>query len=104
MKDKNKPKVTAVPKDVPFGLVLWQCPSGNYLGNANGEFLCVGVHMGDLSAAKERIERLRREATILGYGDGQPVFRPGMQKVTQSEWEDQMEQLIDGKPVEGDIE
>lgn len=100
----NKPKVTAIPKNVPFGLCLWELPSGSYLGNANGEFLSVGVNMNDIPEMQRRMRRLADEAAVLGYPDGKPVFRPGLQKVTQSEYEDQMAQLLDGEEVEGDLD
>lgn len=102
--EPNKPKVTAVPKNVPFGLCLWELPSGNYLGNADGEFLSVGVNMNDIPEMQRRMRRLADEAAILGYPDGKPVFRPGLQKVTRSEYEDQMAQLLDGEEVEGDLD
>lgn len=86
----NKPRITAV-KDRPYGTYLWES-NGKYLADGDGNFLSIMAQEGDL----KRIASLRAVAESLGFGDGQPVFKVGMRKITDAEYDLMMERLHDG--------
>lgn len=88
------PKRRTVPVDASFGVCVWQLPDGSYIKNEDGDYFCAQGKLGN-----PVIERKMRDAVRydLGITSGKPVWFSGFRKVTQSEWEDQMERLIDGK-------
>lgn len=87
------PKQVAEHPNVGFGVCVWQLEHGVFLKNSDGDYFCAQGRVGDL-----RVEQRMRDAVKSNFGlPGQPVWFPAFRKVTDSEWEDQMERLLDGK-------
>lgn len=80
--------------DLDWGVYLWQLPDGTYVQNDNGDYLVVGPCKVDNATA---IRNMTAAAKSLGVKVGKPFFMPGFRRVSQSEWEDQMERLQEGK-------
>lgn len=80
-------------RETDDGLYVWKLPDGSLLGNSDGEYLSVASRIGDLT----KIAALTKAAQSYGYPEGRAIFLAGRRKVTKSEWEDQMERLLDGK-------
>lgn len=97
MTQKN---TTLIPNSSPRGVYLWELPDGTLLHDGDSNYLSIDAWIGDLVA----IKKIREAATAYGYPDGKPKFWPGRSKVTQSEYEDQMEAFIAGDPIPGDID
>lgn len=93
-------QATTIPKNVVWGVYVWRNADGTALSNSNGEVLSLDGFRGDLAA----MNAMREAAAYYGSADGQPAFIPGSGQVSQSEWEDQMEAFIDGRPIPGDID
>lgn len=95
-----KPKRVLVDEGIEWGIVLWQLPDGTYIEDDDGNYLCAGpCALNNPDAEKNMF----RAAANMGVSEGKPFWLPGFRKVTDSEWEDQMERLMDGKvpdPVE----
>lgn len=95
-----KPKRVLVDEGIEWGIVLWQLPDGTYVEDSDGNYLVagpakIGNQVAELNMAKA--------AMSMGIAEGKPFWLPGFRKITNSEWEDQMERLIDGRipdPVE----
>lgn len=79
--------------DGDLGLYLWQLPNGKYLGDGDGNFLIIESRHGDLS----KMAQISKAARYYGAQGGKPVFVSNARAVSQSEQEDQMERLLDGK-------
>lgn len=88
---QDKPRVSRV-NEVAYGVYVWQLPSGGYLGNSDGDYLSVFCMKSDIKA----MAQLREVAAAHGFPEGKPVFVPGAEKVTQSQWEDQVARMRDG--------
>lgn len=89
-----QPRRTIDEPDPGWGIYLWQLPDGSYVKNDDGDYLLVGpIKNGNRKA----LDRLAKAAYSLGIKGGQPFYLPGFRPVTQTEWEDQMERLLDGK-------
>jgi len=74
-------------------LCLWERPDGAFIVNENGEFLCAE----SLRENDKKVEYdMRKAAENLGFIGGKPFWREG-RKISQMEWEDQMERLMEGK-------
>lgn len=77
-----------------WGLLVWKLPDGTYIMNGDQEYLSVGpCKIGNPVA----VSNMKAAVASMGITVGEPFWLPGFRKVTQSEWEDQMERLIDGK-------
>jgi len=89
-----------IPKNLPWGVLLWQLPDGKFFTDQYGNHLSVECFKGDLAA----VEKMRLAAAYYGAAEGRTVFAPGRRKISQSEWEDSMEEMLDGKSLHGDID
>jgi phage portal protein BeeE len=98
--EKKKNKARVIPKNLPWGVLVWQTKSGHVLSNSNGDVLSVECFKGDLEA----LRKMREAAAHYGHGDGRAAFLPGRRKISQSEYEDQMADYLDGKEIPGDID
>lgn len=90
-----KPKRTIENEwNLDWGVYLWQLPDKSFVQNSDGDKLVAGpCKENNLSI----IGKMHAAARSLGITEGKPFFMPGFRKISQSEWEDQMERLIDGK-------
>ncbi len=87
------PKKTAEHPDVSFGVCVWELPNGGFVMDNEGNYFCA---QGPL-LNRNTEQKMRDAVKGLGITEGQPEWLPGFRKITQSEWEDQMERLQDGK-------
>ena len=99
-KKKRERKSRIIPKNLPWGVLVWQTKSGHVLSNSNGDVLSVECFKGDLNA----LTKMREAASYYGHGDGRPAFLPGRRKISQSEYEDQMAEYLAGNEIPGDID
>ena len=79
--------------DGDLGIYLWQMPNGKYFGDGGGEFLMIESRNGDLA----KMAAISKAARYYGCEGGRPIFISNARAVTQSEQEDQMERMLDGK-------
>jgi hypothetical protein len=79
--------------DVEYGVCLWRKPDGSYIANDDGDYLSIQGRVGDVRLE----EKLRKAAAECGVYEGEPVWLPGFRKITDGEWEDQMDRLLSGK-------
>jgi hypothetical protein len=96
----TKSKTTVIPKNLPWGVLVWQDSEGRIVANREGDVLSVECFKGDLKA----LERMRQAAEYYGIFGGRAAFLPGRRKISQSEYEDQMAEYLDGNPIPGDID
>jgi hypothetical protein len=87
------PKRVAEMPDTGFGVCLWRLPDGTYIQNDNGDYLCAQGVVGNLKSERQMVAA----AASLGITEGKPFWLPAFRKISQSEWEDQMEALLDGR-------
>ena len=88
------PKQRVIPNDSAFGVCIWRFPDGKYLMNNEGDYFCSQGRVGDRAIEARMEEVVKRE-----FGDlpGQPAWLPGFRQISENEWCDQMERLLDGK-------
>lgn len=88
-----QPKKISVVQETEWGTYFWQLPSGQYLGDGDGRFLTLMGKAHDI----KKMQAMRDEAAALGYPDGEVKWEAGVWQATDSEHDDQMERLLDGK-------
>lgn len=75
--------------EVPYGVYVWFMPDGRVVKDEEGNFLNIPAMRGD----KERIGLLVKEARNLGLHEGRPVFVSGQRRVTDEEYEEQLQRM-----------
>lgn len=86
------PKRTAEINDPGWGVCLWKLPSGGFIQDSEQNYLCAYGRTMD----KEVEEKMCSAAKTFGVTTGHAQWMPGFRKITTSEWEDEMEDLLDG--------
>lgn len=86
MKSIGKPQVI---EESLIGLYVWEMPTGQWVGDDEGNFLNIPAQKGD----QKRIQILRDTAREFGITEGKPVFLSGNRRVTDEEFEEQKQRL-----------
>jgi hypothetical protein len=91
---KNLKNIQVIVEDL-HGVCLWRMPDGSCLGDDEGRYLSVEGQLNDpVSEAKMRdaaIHYLGSEAL-----EGRAVWMSGSRKISDNEYDDQTERLLDG--------
>jgi hypothetical protein len=85
-------KVQVVPKQYDWGVYFWKLPTGRMFSDGEGNYLTIQSMKGDLS----QIAKLRQAAAHYGQPEGEPVFEPGVQKISDEEYSEQVERMKQG--------
>jgi hypothetical protein len=88
----GKSKVTVLDKDYPWGIYFWKKANGKPFTDGNGSVLNIPSHKGDAL----QIEKLKREATAMGHGDGSYEFIAGAGRVSDEEYSEQLDRMKQG--------
>lgn len=87
-------------EEAKYGVYVWEMPNGQWIGDDEGNFLCVAAMKG----SEVKLKMLREAVQHYGITDGKPVFLSGHRKVTEEEFETQKQRASWGLiPDEYDI-
>ncbi len=92
---KRLKNATVVQED-DFGVCLWRMPDGEYLGDGDGNFLSLQGRVYDVVVQ----EKMRKAAVhYMGEEASEGSFEwvAGARQISDSEHDDQMDRLLDGK-------
>lgn len=85
-------KVTILDKQYDWGIYFWKKANGKPFTDGHGSVLNIPSHRGD----QIQIQKLVREATALGQGDGSYEFMPGVSRVSEEEYSEQLDRMKNG--------
>lgn len=85
-------KLTVIDKHYDWGIYVWIKANGKPFTDGQGGVLNIPSHRGD----GLQLEKLRREAAALGQGDGHAEFFPGMARISDEEYSEQVERMQQG--------
>lgn len=85
-------KITVIDKGYDWGIYIWKKANGKPFTDGQGNVLNVPSHRGD----QLQIQKLVREATALGQGDGSYEFYPGMGRISDEEYSEQLDRMRQG--------
>jgi hypothetical protein len=88
----KKKKITGIEDPFEFGVYTWKMPDGKVLGH-EGNMLNVPSQRGDIRKMASLREYVNKELGILL---GEPMFLPGVTRLTEDEHDDQMQQMMEG--------
>lgn len=97
MKKKNpnqigKSKITVIDKMYDWGIYVWQRENGKWFTDGEGNILNIPAMKGDIS----KIAELRQAAAYYGEPNGQAIFFPGLSRVTDEEYSEQKQRMLEG--------
>jgi hypothetical protein len=85
-------KVTVLDKQYEWGIYVWIKANGKPFTDGHGSVLNIPSHRGD----GIQIEKLKREAAYLGQPDGRAEFYPGMARISEEEYSEQVDRMKNG--------
>lgn len=85
-------KVTILDKAYDWGIYFWKKANGKPFTDGNGNVLNIPSHRGDAL----QIRKLQQEATALGQGDGSYEFMPGVERISDDEYAEQLDRMKQG--------
>lgn len=85
-------KITILDKKYDWGIYFWKKANGKPFTDGNGSVLNIPSHRGDAI----QIERLKREAAYHGQADGSYEFMPGVSRVSDEEYSEQVDRMKSG--------
>jgi hypothetical protein len=85
-------KVTILDKQYDWGIYFWKKANGKPFTDGHGNVLNIPSHRGDAL----QIHKLVQEATALGQGDGSYEFMPGVSRVSDEEYSEQVDRMKQG--------
>lgn len=72
--------------EAPWGVWVWQCPDGEFLGDDDGNFMLLFSNKDDRLAPR----KLADAARFYGFTEGRAVFWAGQRPVTDEEYAEQL--------------
>jgi hypothetical protein len=85
-------KLTVVEKGYDWGIYIWKKANGKPFTDGQGNVLNIPSHRGD----QLQIQKLVREAKALGQEDGSYEFYPGMGRISEEEYSEQLDRMKQG--------
>jgi len=91
--------ITIMDKKYDWGVYVWIKANGKPFTDGNNNVLNVPSHRGD----QLQMEKLRKEAEYLGQGDGRAEFYPGVARVSDEEYSEQVDRMKNGEILLNDL-
>jgi hypothetical protein len=88
----GKSKVTILDKKYDWGVYVWIKANGKPFTDGNNSVLNIPSHRGD----EIQLEKLRQAAAHYGQADGHPEFYPGVARVSEEEYSEQLDRMKNG--------
>jgi hypothetical protein len=97
MKSQNpnkigKSKIKVIDKNYDWGIYVWQKANGKWFTDGQGNVLNIPSMKGDIS----KIAELKKAAAHYGQPDGQAVFFPGLNRISDEEYSEQKQRMMEG--------
>ena len=97
-------RVTPVDEGMPYGTYVWQLPTGKRLADSEGRYLSIEGQRDDIVAqAKLRDAALAFSSEFPEIIEGRPVFLPGRRKISDEQYQEQVERSRQGEILETDL-
>lgn len=88
----GKSKVSFIDKGYNWGIYVWKKSNGKWFTDGSGNILNIPSMKDDIS----KISELKAAAGHYGEPDGQPVFFSGLSRVSDEEYNEQLERMKEG--------
>lgn len=86
-------KLTMMPKSgYAWGIYAWKKSNGKFFTDGNGNVLNIPANKGD----QNQIQKLKAAAAHHGEPDGEAVFFPGTERISDEEYSEQIDRMKAG--------
>jgi len=85
-------KITMIEKNYNWGIYVWKKANGRWFTDGSGNILNIPAMKNDIAALAE----IKKAAAYYGEPDGEPVFFPGMGRVSDEEYSEQLDRMKSG--------
>jgi len=85
-------KITFIEKNYDWGVYVWKRANGKWFTDGEGNILNIPAVKHDIAALAE----IKKAAAYYGEPDGEAVFFPGMGRVTDEEYSEQLDRMKSG--------
>jgi hypothetical protein len=97
---ESKLSIVEEGKNIAWGIYIWKKANGKPFTDGNGNVLNVPSHRGDVF----QIRKLEQTAKELGQEDGSYEFYPGMGRISDEEYSEQIDRMKQGLiPSQNDL-
>lgn len=94
----KKPKLTVVEDKSKYGIYVWRLPDGSIFCDEDKNVLNIPSERGDITKMVE----IKKAAAHYGQPDGEAVFIAGVGRVSDEEYEQDIERMNSGLLTYGD--
>lgn len=94
----NKPKLSIVQDKSKHGIYVWRLPDGSLFTDDDRNVLNIPSERGDITKMAE----IRKAAAYYGQPDGEAIFIPGVGRVSEEEYQEDVERMNSGLLTYGD--
>lgn len=91
-------RITKVVDNSPYGLYVWLLPDGNIFRDDENNVLNIPSLKNDI----EKMQEIKKVAAAYGQPEGKAVFIPGVGRLTDEEYEQELERRDSGLITYGD--
>ena len=88
----GKTRIKAIDKMYDWGIYVWKKQNGKWFTDGQGNILNIPSMKGDIS----KIAELKKAAAYYGEPDGEAIFFPGLNRVTDEEYAEQKQRMMEG--------
>lgn len=88
----GKSKATIIDKMYDWGIYAWKLSNGRWFTDGHGNVLNIPSHRGDL----QQMAKLSATAAYYGEPDGEAVFFPGLNRVSDETYSEQLDRMRNG--------
>lgn len=97
--DMQNSKLTVVENKADYGLYAWRMPNGKLFMDENGNVLNIPSTRYDFN----KMSIISRTAAAYGQEEGEPVFLAGVGRVTEEEYQEDLDRINNGLLPLGDL-
>jgi len=91
-------RLSVVKDQSPYGIYVWKLPNGDIFKDDDGNVLNIPSTKDDL----EKIKTLKEAAAHYGQPDGEELWVPGVGRVTEEEYQQDLYRMSEGYTPYGD--
>ena len=88
----GKSKIKVIDKNYDWGIYVWKKQNGKWFTDGQGNILNIPSMKGDIS----KISELKKAAAYYGEPEGEAIFFPGLNRVSDEEYEEQRQRMREG--------
>ena len=88
----GKSKIKVIDKNYDWGIYVWKKQNGKWFTDGQGNILNIPSMKGDIS----KIAELKKAAAYYGEPEGEAIFFPGLNRVSDEEYEEQRQRMREG--------